>query len=82
MKLFKKTAIATSLVLSVFAMGAAQALTISPPGVSAANLNVTVKDGVATIFGSADSLAESSQAEQYVAGLDGVDQVINLVTFN
>lgn len=82
MKLFKQTAIATTLILGAFAMGSAQALTISTPGVSSAHLNVNVKDGVATIFGTADSAAERNLAEKFVAKSEGVDRVINLITYN
>lgn len=82
MKLFKTSAIAATLILSVFAMGSAQALTISTPGVSSAQLSVNVKDGVATIFGNADSAVERNLAEKYVAQTEGVDRVINLVTYN
>lgn len=82
MKLFKKTAIAATLVLSALAMGSAQAITLdSLPSVNGAGLNVSVKDGTATLFGQADSSSESAFAEQYVANMEGIDKVINLVTF-
>ena len=82
MKLFKKTAMVSALVVSAFAMGSASALTISAPGVNSPNLNVNVKDGIATIFGTADSAAERGLAEKFVANSEGVDRVINLVTYN
>lgn len=82
MKLFKQTAIATTLIIGAFAMGSAQALTISAPGVNAADLRVNVSNGVATIFGTVDSGSERDLAEKFVAESDGVKRVINLVTYN
>lgn len=51
-------------------------------GVSSTNISVRVDDGVATLFGSADSQSEVSLAKNHVKTIDGVDRVINLVTFN
>ena len=45
-------------------------------------LSVTVSDGIATLFGDAESSAEAAMAEERVADIDGVDHVINLVTWN
>jgi len=80
MKLFTKTAIASLFVLS--SMGIANAATIdSIPGVSSANINVNVENGVATLFGNTDTASERKLAERHVAKLEGVDRVINLVTY-
>jgi len=80
MKFLTKTAIATLMVLGT--MGAANAATLDTiPGISSTNLNVTVKDGVATLFGNTDSASERKLAERHVAKLEGVERVINLVTF-
>lgn len=78
MKLFTKTVIASALVLGSFAVNAATLDSI--PGVTAANVNYTVDNGVATLFGSVESKSESKMAERYIAQLDGVDRVINLIT--
>ncbi len=51
-------------------------------GVSSSSISVNVDDGVATLFGSADSGSDAALAENHVAKLDGVDKVINLITYN
>jgi len=80
MKLFAKTAIVGLMVLGT--VGAANAATLDKiPGISSTNLNVSVKDGVATLFGNTESASERQLAERHVAKLEGVDKVINLVTF-
>ena len=45
-------------------------------------LTVTVSDGIATLFGDAESGAEAAMAEERVSDIDGVEHVINLVTWN
>ena len=55
---------------------------LSIVGVSSSSISVNVDDGVATLFGSADSGSEAALAENHVAKLDGVDKVINLITYN
>jgi len=83
MKLFNKTAIASVLVLGSLAMGPASAITLnSLPGVTGSSIQVHIdREGVATLFGQTDSGAEKGIAERHVAKLDGVEKVINLVTF-
>ncbi len=51
-------------------------------GVSSASLSVTINDGVATLFGTTESGAEAALAETKISRMDGVDRVINLVTWN
>ena len=51
-------------------------------GVSSPTLSYRVQDGVATLFGDTDSGFESNLAERHVAKIDGVDRVINLITYN
>ena len=51
-------------------------------GVSSATLSVNLDDGVATLFGNAESGAESALAASHVAKLYGVDRVINLISHN
>ncbi len=51
-------------------------------GVSSSSISVNVDNGVATLFGSADSGSDAALAENHVAKLDGVDKVINLITYN
>ena len=82
MKLFKKSAIATIMLVGTMAIGTASAITLDAPGVTSASVNVTVKDGVATLFGTVESGFERAQAERHVAKLDGVDKVINLIGYN
>ena len=51
-------------------------------GVSAPSVSVNIQDGVATLFGNVESNSEAQLAKTYVENIDGVDRVINLVTFN
>ena len=44
------------------------------------NLSITVKNGIATLFGTTDSAAEATLTENLVLQMDGVDNVINLIT--
>jgi len=80
MKLIKSTAIA--LVLGTFAMSSAQALTLDAPGVVSPSVNLTINDGVATLFGTVDSAPDRAFAEQHVAQMEGVQKVINLISYN
>jgi hypothetical protein len=45
-------------------------------------LSVNVSDGIATLFGDAESGAEAAMVEERVADIEGVDHVINLITWN
>lgn len=51
-------------------------------GVNSTSLSYNVRDGVATLFGNADSSFESALAKNHVEQIDGVDRVINLITYN
>ena len=51
-------------------------------GVSSQSLSYKVQNGVATLFGNAESGFEAQLAENYVEQINDVDQVINLITFN
>lgn len=75
----KKLFITTVLALGVLGTASAN---FSVPGVSSTDLNVRIDNGAATIFGSVDSGAEEALARNYVEGLDGVDNVIDLITHN
>ena len=82
MKLIKKTAITSALVLGTLGLGSASAITLDNiPGVTGTNLQVQVDNDVATLFGQADSGADKNIAERHVAKIEGVDRIINLVTF-
>ena len=78
MKLLKTALIASALTLS--AIGTASAAGLSVPGVNG-NVNVVVNDGVATVFGHVDSSFERNLTGRYIGTQDGVDRVINLITF-
>ena len=89
MKLFNKTTFASMLVIGALSVGTASAMTdrhttplTGALGTSSVDLRVTVEDGVAYLFGNVDSGIESGLVEQHVAGLDGVDKVINLISVN
>ena len=89
MKLFNKATLASLFVIGALAAGTASAMTdrhtTELTGVlstSSVNLRVTVEDGVAYLFGNVDSAIESGHAARHVAGIEGVNKVINLITVN
>ena len=75
-----KSMIATVVIAA--AMFAGQAAAFAPLGVSSADLNVTVTNGIATLFGHVDSNLDRVLAENAAAALDGVTEVRNLITFS
>lgn len=77
MKTLKTASIAAALLLTTIGTATAG----SVPGVTQ-GINYSVNDGVATISGHFDSGIERYLAAQYVNGLNGVDQVIDLATSN
>ena len=50
--------------------------------VSSPDLRVTVYDGIATLLGTADSGAEARAVEKHISDVDGVEHVINMITWN
>lgn len=46
------------------------------------NLSITVKNDVVTLFGATESGAEAALAENLVPQTDGVERMINLITYN
>ncbi len=77
MKTLKSASLAAALVLA--SIGNATAGSV--PGVTQ-GVNYSVANGVATLSGHFDSGIERYLAKQYVNGLGGVDQVIDLATSN
>ncbi len=49
--------------------------------ISGPNVRVTVYDGIATVVGIAGSVEEASEIESQIAAVDGVDHVINLISW-
>lgn len=90
MKLLNTKAFAAIAVTGALSIGTASAMGLdsgtksldSVIGVNSASISYKVQDGVATLFGSADSSFESALAKKHVQNIDGVDRVINLVTYN
>lgn len=90
MKLLNTKTIAALALTGALSIGTASAMGLdsgtqsldSVIGVNSASLSYTVQDGVATLFGNVDSSIESSLAKSHVAKIEGVDRVINLVTYN
>ena len=90
MKLFNVKTIAALAITGALSIGTASAMGLdvgtkpldSIIGVTSATLSVTVNDGVATVWGTTDSGAEAAIAANQVAQMEGVDRVINLVTWN
>ena len=90
MKLFNSKTLAALAITGALSIGTASAMGLnagtqsldSVIGVSSANLSVSLNDGVATLFGNAESGAESALAASHVAKIDGVERVLNLITYN
>ena len=51
-------------------------------GVSSAAISINVDGDVATLFGNVESGSEAALAASHVSKLDGIDKVINLITYN
>lgn len=49
--------------------------------ISSPDLRVTVYDGIATLFGTAETFEEAEAAEQEIRGVQGIEHVINLITW-
>ena len=49
--------------------------------VSSPDLRVTVYDGIATLIGTAESFEEAQAAEKEIRDVEGVEHVINLITW-
>jgi len=75
-----KTLIAATLLTS-FAMGSANALTVQDV-TSSANVRVQVENGVATIFGNVESGFDKQLVAQQAKKIEGVERVRNLLTFS
>lgn len=73
----KKLLIATALTFAVVSAASAKI-----PNSTSPNLNVLVKNGIATIYGQADSGIERKMAVADASKLEGVDKVIDLSTHN
>lgn len=90
MKLVNIKTVAALVVAGFMSVGSASAMMLdngnsplnSVDGVSSANLTVNFKNGVATVFGDVDSGVESALAANYVADMDGVTRVVNLISVN
>lgn len=50
--------------------------------VTSPKLSVTVNDGIATLFGDAESGSEAAMVEERISDIEGVEHVINLITWN
>ena len=70
----------TATLISILAMGSASALTVRDV-TSSVGVRVTVKDGVATLYGHVDSNYEKFQAARAASQIEGVESVRNLLTF-
>jgi hypothetical protein len=90
MKLLNAKTLAALALTGAMSIGTASAMGLnegtqpldSVVGVIGTSISVKVDDGVATLFGNADSFSEASLAESHVERIDGIDRVINLVTYN
>ena len=84
MKLINNSVVTTLAVAATFSIGVAGAAVAanlgSVSGVNG-NVNVVIDNGVATVFGHVDSGFERGLVARHVGAQDGVDRVINLVTF-
>lgn len=46
------------------------------------SVQLTVQDGIATLFGTVEFFSEAMLAEEHVSDIEGVDHVINLINWN
>lgn len=90
MKLLNTKAIAALVITSAMSVGTTSAMglpsgtspLISVIGINSGKIKVNMKDGVATLFGHAESAIERAVAARYVAKQEGVNKVINLIFIN
>lgn len=91
MKLLTKKSLTSVVLAGALSIGTASAMGLSQGtqpltsivGISSASISVNVNDnGVATLFGNADSRSEAALAESHVAKFDGVEKIINLISYN
>ncbi len=85
MKMMTREWVGSMLLLGALSISPASAMTqhlslVGVVGVSTATLSATVEDGVATIFGTVDSGIEEALVKNYVANIEGVDEVIDHIT--
>ena len=81
MKQFKLMILTAGLLFG--GIGSASAVTLSSlPQIGSSNITYCVENGVATIYGHAESGMDKAHAARHVAALEGVDRIINLVTYN
>ena len=78
MKMIKTLTAAT--LLTVFAMGSAQALTVKDV-TSSTNVRITINNGVATLFGNVESSFDKHLVAQQAKKIEGVTRINNLLTF-
>ena len=76
-----KTIAASLVIAGAMLAGNASALTLDEVS-NSTNLNVVVKDGVATLFGHVETQFESIRAEAAAGDIEGVDEVRNTLTFS
>ena len=74
-----KTLVAATL-LTVFAMGSAQALTVKDV-TSSTNVRITINNVVATLFGNVESSFDKHLVAQQAKKIEGVTRINNLLTF-
>ena len=79
MNLLKSVVVCT--VLSIAVIGCGTPVKLKHEGSSSSGIRVSVKNGVATLYGHADSNFERIQAGNAARKLDGVTRVRNLLTF-
>lgn len=82
MKISKSILASVVIASAMFAGNAAAAAPSLDSFTSSTNVNISVQDGVATLFGSVDNGFEKRLVEVAAAKMEGVDSVRNLVTFS
>ncbi len=76
-----KTMIASVIVAAALVSGPASAARLKTSS-SSVDLNVFIKDGVATIYGHVESSFEKNEAGRVAMKLEGVTKVRNLLTYS
>lgn len=85
MKILTKEWVGSILLLGGLSISTASAMTenlslTGVVGVNTASLSARVEDGVAIIFGDAESGTEEALVKKYVADIDGVNEVVDQIT--
>ena len=76
-----KTLITTALLATALVAGSAFAAPLADFAGSSVDVNIAINNGIATLTGHVESALDRFSAGNMAAGIDGVEEVRNLITF-